>query len=270
MILTLDVGNSQIFGGVFADERLRLQFRKSSKYGTSSDELGLFLKSVLIENNLDPKLVQEISLCSAVPDMIHSLRGACLKYFGLDPFILQAGVKTGLKIKYRNPIEVGADRIANSVGALAKFPGQNLVIVDFGTATTFCVVTKDRDYLGGLILPGLRLAMESLESGTAKLPKVEILNPKALVGRSTIENIQSGLFNGNLEMVRGLSTRLRREALNDERALIIGTGGFSRLFESEKLFDVLVPDLVLYGLLKALQMNQFERNHTHEPNDAQI
>jgi type III pantothenate kinase len=255
MILTLDVGNSQIFGGVFQDDRLRLQFRKATKNASSSDEIGLFLKSVLRENDIEPKLIQKIAICSVVPEVIHSLRNACRKYFNIPPFILQAGTKTGLRIKYRNPLELGADRIANTIGAVHLYPNRNIIIVDLGTATTFCVVTKDKDYLGGLILPGLRLSMEALVSKTAKLPSVEIIAPQDLIGRSTVENIQSGLYFGNLCILQEISRRIRVETLKDPEALIVGTGGFSRLFEKERVFDALQPDLVLMGLHQALKMN---------------
>jgi type III pantothenate kinase len=221
MILTLDVGNSQIYGGVFVQGQLKLQFRKSSKQGNSSDEIGLFLRHVLHENNIDPSLVEQIALCSVVPDLIHSVGSACMKYFSKSPFILRAGVKTGLKIKYRNPLEVGADRIANAIGATQLFPNQNLVIIDFGTATTFCAITAERDYLGGVILPGLRLAMESLETQTAQLPKVEIRVAENTIGRSTIESIQSGLYWGTVEQTRGLVRRIRDEGLHGKEALLI-------------------------------------------------
>ncbi len=255
MILTLDVGNSQIYGGVFEGEDLRLQFRKSSKQGVSSDEIGLFLRSALRENNLDPAFIRKIALCSVVPDLVHSLKNACRKYFDINPFILQAGTKTGLKIRYRNPVEVGSDRIANAVAATHLYPGKNLIIVDLGTATTFCAVTADKEYLGGIIIPGLRISMEALDSQTAKLPSVEISAPETLVGRSTIESIQSGLYHGNLCLLKELPKGIKRESFRGEEALVVGTGGFSRLFEKEGVFDSLCSELVLIGLKQALQMN---------------
>lgn len=151
MILALDVGNSQIFGGVVDQNKITLRFRKTSKTGASSDEYGLFLRSVLKENDIDPNLIKEIAICSVVPDMVYSLRGACRKYFEITPFLLQPGVKTGLKIKYSNPIEVGADRIANAIAGVHLYPDRPMIIVDLGTATTFCAVSKNKDYLGGVI-----------------------------------------------------------------------------------------------------------------------
>lgn len=255
MILCLDVGNSQLYAGLFEGDRLVTQFRKTSTSKSSSDEFGLFLKSTLRENNVDPQKVKAIAICSVVPDVVYSLKGACQKYFGLTPFVLQAGVKTGLKIRYHNPLEVGADRIANSIAAVDLYPAENLVVVDFGTATTFCAINKTKEYLGGIIIAGLRISMEALEERTAKLPSVEIVKPTQVIGRSTVESIQSGLYFGHLATVRGLIERISREAFDGEDFKVIGTGGFSQLYREEKLFDVVVSDLVLKGLLKSLAMN---------------
>lgn len=256
MILALDVGNTQTFGGVFSGGELALRFRKTSGPAVTSDELGLFLRGVLRENGTDPAAVRQIAVCSVVPQVLYSLRSCCRKYFDLDPFVLQAGVKTGLKIRYRNPVEVGPDRIANAIAAILLYPGRHAIVIDFGTATTFDVIHAHREYLGGLILPGLRIAMEALEQNTARLPAVEIVQPAELIGRSTVENIQSGLYYGTRAAVRELTRDIRQQAFAGEPAIVIGTGGFSRLFEHEQLFDVLLPDLVLVGLAHALTLNE--------------
>lgn len=255
MHMVLDVGNGHIFGGVFEQEVLSVRFRKSSGPSTSSDELGLFLRDVLREHGRDPATVQQIALCSVVPELMYSLRSCCRKYFQLDPFILQAGAKTGLKIGYRNPLEVGADRIANAIGGVHLYPGRHLIIVNLGTATTFDVITANRHYLGGIILPGVRMGMESLEKNTARLPTVEIVPPAELIGRSTIDCIQSGLYHGNRAMVKELTREIRDRAFPGEPAYVIGTGGFSRLFERDHLFDATLPDLILVGLARALHLN---------------
>jgi type III pantothenate kinase len=218
--------------------------------------VGIFLKNVLRENGTDPNEINEISICTVVPDVLHSLRNGCIKYFEIDPFILKAGVKTGLKIKYRNPLEVGTDRIANAIAGAAIYPGKNLIIVDFGTATTFDVITKNKEYLGGAIIPGVKLSMESLVSGTSKLSAIEIVEVKETVGRSTAESIQSGLYFGSIGMIKEITHRINREAFKDENPLIIATGGFSRLFENAKLFDEIKPNLVLRGLNIALNYNR--------------
>ncbi|MES2965666.1 MAG: type III pantothenate kinase [Bdellovibrionota bacterium] len=256
MILSLDVGNTTIHGGVFDGDQLKMQFRRTSEFRASSDELGVFLRTVLRENSIDPQGIHKIAICSVVPDAIHSLRNACVKYFGVTPFLLQAGVKTGLKIKYRNPIEVGADRIANAIGGTHLYPNENLLIVDFGTATTFCAVNKDKEYLGGVIIAGLRISMEALETKTAKLPPVEIVSMREALGRSTVESIQSGLYFGQVGTVREIKQRLTAECFpGEQKPKFLATGGFAGLFEKEGLFDVIIPDLVLKGLNLALRMN---------------
>ena len=255
MNLTLDVGNDHIFGGVFTNQKLTVSFRKASRPPTSSDELGLFLRAVLRENDHDPAAIRQVALCSVVPEMIYSLRSCCRKYFRTDPFVLQSGARTGLNIRYRHPSDVGPDRIANAIGAVHLYPGRNIIIVDFGTATTFDVVTANRDYLGGIIVPGIRIAMEALEQNTARLPTVEIVPPTDLIGRSTVECIQSGLYFGNRAMVKDLTREIREQAFRNDSAVVIGTGGFSRLFEREGLFDAVLPDLILAGLERALQLN---------------
>ena len=197
MMLCIDVGNSHIYGGVFIDDVIGVRFRHTSKVSTS-DEMGIFLKHVLRENGCMPEKIERIAICSVVPPLDYSLRAACLKYFSIEPFFLQAGVKTGMNIKYRNPLEVGSDRIANAIAATHLFAQQNLIIIDFGTATTFCAITAEKAYMGGAILPGVRLFTEALSQNTAKLPSVEIVKMEHVLGRSTIESIQSGVFYGAL------------------------------------------------------------------------
>lgn len=255
MILALDVGNSQIYGGVFQSNKIVTRFRKTSKTGASSDEVGIFLRAVLRENGLDPAQITQIGICSVVPDVVYSIKNACKKYFNLNPFVLQAGVKTGLKINYRNPLEVGADRIANAIAASTLYPQKNMIVVDLGTATTFDAITAQKEYLGGAIIAGLRLSMESLESQTAKLPSVEIVSCSEALGRSTVESIQSGLYFGHLGQIKELSQRISKECFGDAEALMIGTGGFSSLFEKEKVFHSVHADLVLLGIVQALKMN---------------
>ncbi|MFT5210342.1 MAG: type III pantothenate kinase [Flavobacterium sp.] len=256
MILCLDIGNSQIFGGVFDGDKLLTQFRRTSQAKASSDEFGVFFRVVLRENNVDPEQIQAVAICCVVPDLLYSLRACCQKYFGIDPLILRPGVKTGLKIRYRDPKEVGADRIADAVGAIKLFPNRNLIVADFGTATTLCAITKDKEFLGGNILPGVRLSMDALESRTAQLPSVEIVAPSSGIGRSTVESIQAGLYWSNVGMVKELVTRITDEVFSDEPPMVIGTGGFAQLFSREKLFDHVVSDLILTGMLEILQLNR--------------
>ena len=255
MKLCLDVGNSHIYGGVYQSDRALLTFRKASKTGSSSDEYGLFFRSVLRENEIDPNQVTEIALCSVVPEAVYTISAACQKYFDIRPFILQAGVKTGLKIQYRNPLEVGTDRIANAIAGVDLFPGENLVIVDLGTATTLCAVGKDRSYRGGVILPGLKMSMQALESGTSKLGSVEITRMDTCLGRTTAASIQSGLYFGKLGALREIMHRMQLEEFDGQRPKVIATGGFATLFDGTNLFDQAIQDLVLRGLLVVLEMN---------------
>ncbi|MFA6092996.1 MAG: type III pantothenate kinase [Elusimicrobiota bacterium] len=256
MILVLDVGNSHIYGGLFKGEEIVLRFRRSSKAGSTSDEFGVFLRGVLRENGFDPKDVRETAICTVAPEVLHSLRNACVKYFGRPPFVLQSGVKTGLKILYKNPSEVGADRIANAVAATQLFPDTDLLIVDFGTATTFCAVNSRREYLGGVILAGLGISMEALEARTSKLPTVEILRPKQCLGRATVESIQSGLYFGAIGAVKEVCARISAECFAGRKPKIVGTGGFASLFADAGILDEQSPDLVLRGTYLALRMNE--------------
>jgi type III pantothenate kinase len=255
MKLCIDVGNSQIFGGIFEGAELRSRFRKITQRGASSDELGLFFRQVVRENGHDPTAVSAIGFCSVVPDLNHSLGNACRRYFDLEPFNLRAGVKTGLKIRYKNPTEVGADRIAGAVGAVARYPDRHIVIIDFGTATTIEAVSAGREYLGGAIAPGLDISMRSLEQNTARLPKVEIVRAADACGRSTVESIQSGLFWGHLGLIREIRGRLINECFKRSEPVVIGTGGFAGLFAETGLFDAIHPDLVLEGVRIAQELN---------------
>jgi type III pantothenate kinase len=263
MLLTVDVGNSEIFCGVYEGESLKVTFRRTSSVRASSDELGTFFRVTLRENGIDPAEIHGVGICSVVPDAVRSLQNCFRKYFRLEPFLLQPGVKTGLKIRYRNPLEVGADKIANAIGALSRFPGRNLIIIDFGTATTVCAVGKDREYLGGIISPGVTMSMAGLESRTARLPAVEIVRPTAMLGRSIVESIQSGLYYATFATVRFLAASIASEHFAGEAPLRVGTGGIGRLFEEEDLFDEFVPELPLLGLRRAMELSQVELKKSH-------
>jgi type III pantothenate kinase len=255
MILCLDVGNSHIYGGVFTEEKALLQFRYPSTTQCTSDQLGVFFRSVLRESELNPADVKQIAVCSVVPSLDYSLRSSLIKYFGIEPFFLKAGVKTGLKLNYKNTHEMGADRIADAVAAMHQFPEKNLIVIDLGTATTFDVISKDRTYLGGIIIPGIHIAMRALNENTAKLPPVNIIKPESIVGQSTIANIQSGLYYGHLGAMREILRVVAHEQFENQDFMVIGTGGFAYLFEAEDIFNIIVPDLVLQGLRLSLLKN---------------
>ncbi len=255
MILCLDIGNSHIHGGVFRQDELLLQFRKASKTGASSDEYGVFLRAVLRENGIDPDGIRQIALCSVVPEVIYPINACCQKYFNREPFVLEAGVRTGLQILYKNPVEVGADRIANAIAVTHLYPQQDALIIDLGTATTFCAISRERKYLGGVIMPGLKMSMKALEAGASKLGSVEIIESDRCLGQSTNHSIQSGLYHGTLGAMKEIIARLTQDAFKNQRPLVIGTGGFTSIYRNSGVFDHVVSELVLIGLCLALQMN---------------
>lgn len=255
MLLCFDIGNSNIHGGVYEGTTLRCQFRRTTNPVGTSDELGVFFTAVLRENGVSPSEVRRTAICSVVPAALYSMRSACLKYFKSDPFVLQAGVKTGLRIKYRNPHEVGADRIANAIAATHLHPGKDLIVVDLGTATTIEVITAAGDYLGGAIMPGVGVSADALASHTAKLPRVEIARPESALGRTSVESIQAGLYHGHAGAMLRLIDELVRECFQGSRPRVIGTGGYARMFDRERLFDQIEPELVLLGLRQAAEMN---------------
>jgi type III pantothenate kinase len=261
MILTLDVGNSQIYCGVFDRSVLVTQFRHASTGRSSSDEIGVFLRGALRENGVEPQQIRVIGISSVVPELNYSLRACCQKYFEIEPMIMRPGIKTGLQIAYKDPKEVGSDRIADAMGATKLFPDRNLIVVDFGTATTVCAITKERIFLGGNIMPGVRLAMEALEQRTAKLPSVEIKPSRSAIGKTTVESIQNGLYWSNVGMVRELVGRITDEAFAGEAPVVVATGGFAHLFHRENLFDHVVSDLIFTGLLEALRLNGYIDNN---------
>ena len=167
MLLALDIGNTQIYGGVMEGQQIRQTFRTASQATLTSDELGLFLRGILREHEIERSAIHAIALCSVVPGLVHTVRACCVKYFGIEPLTMQPGKKTGLKIKYKDPSQVGADRIANAIGAVHLYPGKNLVIVDYGTATTFDVVSAQKEYLGGAIVPGEAIDAQLDDVGVA-------------------------------------------------------------------------------------------------------
>lgn len=248
MLLCLDVGNTHILGGVYRGSDLVARFRYATPLIGTSDQFGIFLINILRANQINPEEVNAVAVSSVVPGCDYTLRHTFLNYFTADYYVLRGDKQSVLKIHYKNPNEVGADRIANALGAVKIYPGRNLIIIDMGTATTLCGVTKDGDYLGGAILPGLRLGMESLKNNTAKLMEVNIEAPARVIGTTTHESIQSGLFYGQFGALRELISVFRKEAFADQEALVVGTGGFAQLYKDMDLFDVILPDLVLDGL----------------------
>ncbi len=255
MILTIDVGNTSTACGLFDGDECVLRFRKATDINTSSDETGIFLRSVLRENGYDWQNIEKVGCCSVVPSVNHSLASACKKYLGHEPLFIQAGIKTGLKLRYSNPKEIGADLIAAAMGAVALYPEKNLIIIDMGTATTAELVSKNKEYLGGVIMPGLKISADALAEETANLTSVEIMKPEHVYGSSTTEAIQAGLYYGTAGSIKEFCYLFKKNVFHGEDAIVIGTGGFARSFEDYKLFDKIVPGLVLSGVKCALDLN---------------
>lgn len=255
MILTIDVGNTSTTCGLFDGDKIVFQFRRETNIHSSSDEIGIFFRSVLKENGYDYNQISRIGICSVVPAMNYSLSSACTKYLKKEPLFIQAGIKTGLKLKYANPKEIGADLIAAAIGGINLYPNRDMIIVDLGTATTLELVSKDKEFLGGSILPGLKISIDALATGTAKLPSVEIAKPAGIYGSTTTEAIQVGLFYGNAGAIKEICYQYQKQVFKGEKPFILGTGGFSKVFGEYNLFDQIVPELVLYGVKCAIDLN---------------
>lgn len=256
MILCLDIGNSQIFCGIYKNQKCELLFRCDNKSNYTSDQYGVFLKNVLRENNVKIDKITNIAISSVVPQVNYSMYSACIKYFDIEPFILESGSITNLVIKYINPEELGTDRLANAIAAKHLFPKENIVVVDMGTATTINVITEKSEFKGGIITAGVKLSISALENNTSNLNSVQIVKPKSLIGKTTSQGLQSGLYYGHLAMLKGLIQEIKEDVFTNKKVRIIGTGGFARLFTKENLFDDFIPDLILQGLKIAFELNK--------------
>lgn len=257
MLVCIDVGNTQVYGGFYQDGNFIHSFRINTKVGWSSDQLGIFLKSFCHEHAIDIEQVNEIAVSSVVPSFDHHLQNACLKYFKKRALFVKMGVKTGLSVtKFKNAHEIGADLICSAVGAINLHPNANILIVDMGTATTITAVSKAKEFLTGLIMPGIKTQSESLSSSAEKLFSVELVKPKGIMSSSTVESIQNGIYYSNIGGIKYLIHELGKAAFHNEKYIVIATGGYSRIFESSDLFEFFDPDLVLKGLVKIMELNK--------------
>jgi type III pantothenate kinase len=230
MLLAFDVGNSNIVLGVFSEGKLIQNWRMDTFGSRSADEYGMVINQLFAYEGLDPKDVDDVIISTVVPSVLYTIQHAAIKYFNRRPLVVGPGIKTGLIVKYDNPGQVGADRIVNAVSALTKYGGP-LVIVDLGTATTFCAVTEKWEYLGGSIAPGLKISSDALFEKTSKLPRVELEAPGLTICRNTNESMQSGLVYGHMGMIEYLCERMKKElvdATGSERPVrVIATGGMA-------------------------------------------
>lgn len=253
MLLVCDVGNTNLVFGVFNGEKLISDFRIGTDTKKTSDEYGILVKSMLEQDNIRITDINDVIISSVVPEVMHSLENFSLKYCGKNPYLVGHGLKTGINIKYQNPAQVGADRIVNAVGSLALYKGP-MVIVDFGTATTFCAVTENADYLGGAIAPGPKISAEALFVKTSMLPNIEIVKPEAAIGKNTIWAMQSGIYYGYVGLVDNIVDKImeeiRRYEKNEEKEIkVIATGGLSSLIVPGSKHKIIInKNLTLEGL----------------------
>ena len=254
MLLVTDIGNTDITLGVFEDDRLRATWRMATGIHRLADEYAALLLNLLHHRGIETSDIKDVALCSVVPPLTTTFEQLFQRYFNLSPLVVAAGVKTGVRILMDNPREVGADRIVNAAAAHHLYGGP-VIIADLGTATTFDTVSREGDYLGGAIAPGIGTAAEALFLRAAKLPLVELITPPKAIGTDSITAMQSGIIFGYVGLVEGLVARIRQEL--GEKAKVVATGGFAELIAKEtKVIDTVNPDLTLIGLMLIHRMNQ--------------
>lgn len=247
MLLVFDVGNTNMVIGIYKDKSLVKDWRICTDIHKTSDEYGMLIGNLLAHDNIDIKSIDDVIISSVVPNVMHALENFCIKYCDKKPMIVGPGIKTGLNIKYDNPKQVGADRIVNAVAAIEKY-GSPLIIVDFGTATTFCAISDKAEYLGGTICPGLKISSEALFNGAAKLPRVELIKPGKTICKATVEAMQSGIIYGYVGQVEKIISMMKKE-LGSEDIKVVATGGLSSLIHSETdSIDHIDKFLTLEGL----------------------
>lgn len=261
MLLAIDIGNTHTTFGVFDRDKLRATWRFTTDVRRTIDEHATFLVSLLSMRSLNKSDITDVAIASVVPPITPTYEQVFQEYFSITPLIIGAGVKTGVRIRMDNPREVGPDRIVNAAAAHHLYQGSPLIIADFGTATTFDVVSKEGDYIGGAISPGIGTMAEALFARTAMLPRIELVPPKKAIGSNTVTALQSGIMLGYVGLIEGIVARIQREL--PERAMVVatggvvGAGGFSELIAKEtKVIDIVDQDLTLVGIMLIYRMNK--------------
>jgi type III pantothenate kinase len=254
MLLAIDIGNTNIVWGVFDGDKPLADWRVGTDHAKTTDEYAILLLDLLRVEGISPERVNDVILSSVVPPLTPLFEELSETYFHCFPLIVSAELETGLTIKYTNPQEVGSDRIVNAAAAYRRYGGP-IIIVDFGTATTFCAVTAGGEYLGGAIAPGLRISAEALYARTAKLPKIELARPKSAIGQDTVTSMQAGLIFGYAGLVDELVRRIQHEL--GRECFVLATGGLAGLIapESQAIREIR-PHLTLEGLALLWALNR--------------
>jgi len=254
MLLTVDVGNTNINIGVFDGSKLKATWRVATGVHRMPDEYASLLLNLFDRQGIDASQITDAILCSVVPTLVGVFEEVCRRYLKVLPLVVESGVKTGVRICLDNPREVGADRVVNAVAAHQLYGG-SVIVIDLGTATTFDAVSEDGDYLGGAIAPGIAIATEALFTRTAALPRVELTHPKRAVGRNTVAAMQSGIVFGYAGLIEGIVARIQQEM--GGKAKVVATGGYAELLAREtQVIEVVNPDLTLVGLRLIYEMNE--------------
>jgi type III pantothenate kinase len=254
LLLTIDAGNTNTVLGVHQGAELIAHWRLTTRREQTADEYGILVRNLFSASGLDPQKIAGVALASVVPPLTSVLVALSRQYLGQDPLVIEPGVRTGMPILYEPPGDVGADRIVNGVAAFAAYGGP-VIVVDFGTATTFDVVTRKGEYAGGVICPGIGISADALFQRAARLPRVDVRNPGKVVGRSTVGSIQSGLYFGYAAMVEGLIARIRAEL--GEPAKAVATGGLAEALAADMpSLEAVDPVLTLTGLRLIWERNR--------------
>ncbi|MBM2831489.1 MAG: Type pantothenate kinase [Dehalococcoidia bacterium] len=254
MLLALDIGNTNIVAGVFQGEELRATWRMATSVHRTADEYAIVLLGLLQNKGVSVGEIKEVVICSVVPPLTETFEKLSREYCGVAPLVVEVGVKTGVRIQMENPREVGADRIVNAAAAHRLYGGP-LIVIDLGTATTFDAVSKEGDYLGGAIAPGIGIAAEALFQRTAMLPRVEMVRPPRAIGKNTVAAMQSGIIFGYSGLIEGVVSRIKREMGGQVK--VVATGGLAGIMAKDSpVIDIVNPDLTLYGLRLVHDINK--------------
>jgi type III pantothenate kinase len=254
MLLVIDIGNTDTILGVFEGEELRATWHMATDIHRRADEYAALLFNLLHSQRLDTSDIKAVAMCSVVPPLVATFEELFKRYFHTSPLVVGVGVKTGVRIRMDNPREVGTDRIVNAAAGHHLYGGP-LIITDLGTATTFDIVSREGDYLGGVIAPGIVTAAEALFMQAAVLPRVELTRPKRTIGTNTVTAMQSGIIFGYVALIEGMVSRIQQEL--GEKTKVVATGGYAELIAKETpVIDEVNPDLTLVGLRLIYLMNR--------------